>query len=71
MHRELAQSEGEDIGKGWVYVGRHITHEELGMLIGAKRETVTVYLNKLRDAGSFKQVGREGFKVKPLDLQED
>ncbi len=43
-----------------------LTHEEIGLLIGAARQTVTTTLNELREAG-FVEPGRKCWKVQRIE----
>jgi CRP-like cAMP-binding protein len=58
---DLASDLGEPAGHG-IQISHHITQEELGRLISARREVVSSLLNELRNTGLI-SYGRRGFIV--------
>jgi CRP/FNR family transcriptional regulator, cyclic AMP receptor protein len=66
---ELAASLGEPSPEG-IRIRHHLTQEELGRLIGARREVVSGLLNQLRDAGLISYGRREFIAVNRKGLEE-
>ncbi len=56
--RHLAQSKGVTCDSGGVLIPAQVTHQALGEMIGASRETVTVILGELRREKSIDFEGR-------------
>jgi len=58
---QIAENDGHKASGGRVLVKQRYTHEMLAGMIGARRETVTLYLQELREAGAFELRGKEMF----------
>jgi CRP/FNR family transcriptional regulator, cyclic AMP receptor protein len=59
---DLASDLGEPAAHGGIEIRHHITQEELGRLISARREVVSSLLNELRKTGLISYT-RRGFIV--------
>lgn len=59
----LAEHWGSLRQDGGVFVPVNLTHETLGVLVGARRPTVSTALSRLADAGSIVQVRGEGWEL--------
>lgn len=66
---ELASTVGETTPQG-TQIAHHITQEELGRLISARREVVSGLLNKLRNEGLVSYTRGGHIVVNPQTLQE-
>lgn len=65
----LAEKHGSPGRNGWVTVSKKPTHQEIADLIGARRETITIYLGRLDAQGGFK--GRQGeWLIHPENLSK-
>lgn len=51
--RHLVREHGERQADGKVRIGVHLSHQELGQLIGVTRETCTIELGRLQKAGAI------------------
>lgn len=60
----------EEFGKikgGIVTIKMHLSHQEIALLVGAARQTVTTTLNEFRSEGLI-DFSRQGFIIKKFDL---
>jgi CRP/FNR family transcriptional regulator, cyclic AMP receptor protein len=60
---QLAETDGIVTGKGRYRLGTHYTHEQLALMIGAKRVAVSRAMKGLREAGAV-ETGRRSIVVK-------
>jgi CRP-like cAMP-binding protein len=58
---QIAERDGHKTAGGGVLIRQRYTHEMLAGMIGARRETVTIYLQELRKAGAFERRGKTMF----------
>lgn len=63
---QLTESDGIVTGKGRYRLSTHYTHEQLALMIGAKRVAVSRAMNGLREAGVV-ETGRQRIVVKDAD----
>ena len=63
---QLTESDGIVTGKGRYRLSSHYTHEQLALMIGAKRVAVSRAMNGLREAGAV-ETGRQRIVVKDAD----
>jgi CRP-like cAMP-binding protein len=63
---QLAETDGIVTGKGRYRLNTHYTHEQLALMIGAKRVAVSRAMKGLREAGAL-ETGRRRIVVKDAD----
>jgi CRP/FNR family transcriptional regulator, cyclic AMP receptor protein len=63
---QLAETDGIVTGKGHYRLSTHYTHEQLALMIGAKRVAVSRAMKGLREAGAV-ETGRQRIVVKDAD----
>lgn len=55
---QLAETEGVPVKGGWVQIPRPLTQSDLGSIIQASRETVSIQMKKLKDVGAVSVDGK-------------
>jgi CRP/FNR family cyclic AMP-dependent transcriptional regulator len=63
---QLVESDGIVTGKGRYRLSTHYTHEQLALMIGAKRVAVSRAMKGLREAGAV-ETGRQRIEVKDAE----
>lgn len=65
--KEWARKEGKSQDDGKIIVKNSLTHHDLANLVSTSRQTVTVILNELKDAGVLRY-NRKEYELSPLML---